>query len=100
MAPPCTMFALLATCFGKLWENFKVRVMNAVKLAFLAAAVARWQLRRGNDFLIESPQASRLWKLKFFKELHERFPHSTVDQCTYGLKTPDGRHCMPKATTF
>ena len=100
LAPPCTAFGSWSYINQK-FESYAQARQDGEILAAFAISICFLQLQEGRHYVLENPQASRMWQLFHMARLwnHPRTVIATCDQCMYGLKDPAGMYTR-KSTTF
>ena len=71
LSPPCTAFCKLQNLnYGKMnWEQAVTMICTGIEHLEVAAAVAKWQMRRRRLFALENPVGSLAWDEKCILEL-------------------------------
>ena len=74
----------------------------SVPLGELGAQVAEYQIDHQAHFIAENPQSSELWELPTWQKLLERADvvSCIVHQCMAGLRDPENKLRIRKATVF
>ena len=95
-SPPCTNSSLWnrAMNYRKMdAKDVQKKISKGRKHLNFVVSLYRDQLRRGRHFLHEHPQTASSWQEVWIKSLSkDTFLHLlTVDQCMYGMFTPDAK---------
>ena len=67
------------------------------QVAFCAKQI-RKQVKRGGDFMFEHPWPSEVWNSDELVSLKRKYGVKRIDMCAYGLRCPDSKVPIQKAT--
>ena len=103
LAWPCGPWSLLQNLNGKTWtqrEALQHKREESRKLLKFSAQVALKRQKRGRATLGENPLTSLAWNEEPIIDGFGDFPEGICDQCQYGLKHPENKMPLKKATRF
>ena len=103
LAWPCGPWSLLQDLNSKTWtqrEALQHKRETSRKLLKFSAQVSLKRQKRGRATLGENPLTSLAWKEDPIIDGFGDFPQGICDQCQYGLKHPENRMPLKKATRF
>ena len=100
LCPPCTFWGgwdHLNRVYRSPLENARLNRSKRNQVKFCSVQAEK-QIARGGEILFEHPWGSEVWDSSELETLVKRFGVQRTDMCSYGLRCPDTKLPIQKAT--